>query len=193
MKLKTAEKIVLGVPNNMSQIVLFDIISLALVLILGIKGIINGFIKEFFGLLGIIGGIYFASRYAQEAGVAINTHVYTFGNQASLYLFGFITVLIVFWTACIFLGYLIAHALSLSGLGMLDRLAGFAIGCAKIFLVFSVLAITLNSIEFIKTKIEPYVGNSTMFPLFLETGRAIVKLDTKEMLNSIPLDKQPNP
>ena len=76
---------------------------------------------------------------------------------------------------------------------MLDRLAGFAIGCAKIFLVFSVLAITLNSIEFIKTKIEPYVGNSTMFPLFLETGRAIVKLDTKEMLNSIPLDKQPNP
>ncbi|MCD8477442.1 MAG: CvpA family protein [Sulfurospirillum sp.] len=43
----------------MTHISMFDIISLALVLILGIKGIINGFVKEVFGLLGIIGGVFF--------------------------------------------------------------------------------------------------------------------------------------
>lgn len=177
------------------NIVLFDLITLALVLILGIKGILNGFVKEFFGLLGIIGGIYFASRYAQDAGKVINDHLYVFGNQASLYLFGFIAVLIIFWITCIFLGYLISHALSMSGLGFLDKLAGFVVGSAKIFLVFSVLAVTLSNIEFIKSRIEPYVANSIMFPLFLKTGQYIVKLDTKEVFENLPLkDKaQPNP
>lgn len=71
----------------MANVSMFDIISLALVLILGIKGIINGFVKEVFGLLGIIGGIYFASRYAPVAGKMISDHIFAFGNQASLYLF----------------------------------------------------------------------------------------------------------
>ena len=177
----------------MANFSMFDLISLALVLILGIKGIINGFVKEVFGLLGIIGGIYFASRYAHEAGKMINDHIFAFNNQASLYLFGFIAVLIIFWITCIFLGYLIAQALSLSGLGMIDRLAGFVIGSMKIFLVFSVLAVTLTNIEFIKSRIEPYVAKSMMFPLFLETGKYIVKLDTNTMFENLQPKEKTNP
>lgn len=174
----------------MANISMFDVISLALVLILGIKGVINGFVKEVFGLLGIIGGIFFASRYAPEAGKMINDHLFAFGNQASLYLFGFVAVLIVFWITCIFLGYLIAQALSLSGLGMIDKLAGFIVGSMKIFLVFSVFAVTLSNIEFIRSRIEPYVAKSMMFPLFLDTGRYIVKLDTTNMLESLQPNKE---
>lgn len=177
----------------MANVSMFDIISLALVLILGIKGIINGFVKEVFGLLGIIGGIYFASRYAPIAGQMINDHLFAFGNQASLYLFGFIAVLIVVWITCIFLGYLIAQALSLSGLSMIDKLAGFAIGSMKIFLVFSVLAVTLSNIEFIKSRMEPYVAKSMMFPLFLEMGKYIVKLDTNTMFESLQPKEKTNP
>ncbi len=177
----------------MANVSMFDIISLALVLILGIKGIINGFVKEVFGLLGIIGGIYFASRYAPIAGQMINDHLFAFGNQASLYLFGFIAVLIVVWLTCIFLGYLIAQALSLSGLSMIDKLAGFAIGSMKIFLVFSVLAVTLSNIEFIKSRMEPYVAKSMMFPLFLEMGKYIVKLDTNTMFESLQPKEKTNP
>lgn len=177
----------------MANVSMFDIISLALVLILGIKGIINGFVKEVFGLLGIIGGIYFASRYAPIAGQMINDHLFAFGNQASLYLFGFIAVLIVVWITCIFLGYLIAQALSISGLSMIDKLAGFAIGSMKIFLVFSVLAVTLSNIEFIKSRMEPYVAKSMMFPLFLEMGKYIVKLDTNTMFESLQPKEKTNP
>lgn len=177
----------------MANVSMFDIISLALVLILGIKGIINGFVKEVFGLLGIIGGIYFASRYAAEAGKMISGHFFAFSNQASLYLFGFIAVLIVVWITCIFLGYLIAQALSLSGLSMIDKLAGFVVGSMKIFLVFAVLAVTLSNIEFIKSKIEPYVAKSIMFPLFLETGNYIVKLDANAMFESLQPKEKTNP
>ena len=170
---------------------MFDVISLALVLILGIKGIINGFVKEVFGLFGIIGGIYFASRYAPEAGKMINDHLFSFSNQASLYLFGFIAILILFWISCIFIGYLLAQALSISGLSMIDKLAGFVVGSMKIFLVFSVLSVALSNIEFIKSRIEPYVAKSMMFPLFVETGNYIVKLDTTNMLENLqPKEKK---
>ena len=174
----------------MANVSMFDIISLTLVLVLGIKGIINGFVKEVFGLLGIIGGIFCASRYASEAGKLIHEHVHAFGNQASLYLFGFIAVLIIVWIACIFLGYLIAQALSISGLSSIDKLAGFVVGSMKIFFVFSVFAVTLSNIDFIKTRIEPYVSQSMMFPLFLDTGRYIVKLDTNNMLESLQPNKE---
>ncbi len=166
------------------QFSLFDIISIALILILGIKGIINGFVKEVFGLMGIIGGIYLASRYALEAGDLIHKHLFAFGNQASLYLFGFIAVLILFWILSIFLGFLISHVLSMSGLGFLDKLAGFGVGSLKVFFVFSIFAVTLANIEFIKHRITPYVTKSVMFPIFLEAGNYIVKLDTHQALQN---------
>lgn len=169
----------------MENVSLFDIISISLILFLGIKGILNGFVKEVFGLLGIIGGIYLASRYAQEAGQLISDHIFKFGNQASLYLFGFIAILIFVWIACIFLGYIIAQVLSISGLGPIDKLAGFVVGSLKIFLVFAVLTVTLTNIEFIKTKLEPYMAKSMMFPIFMQAGNYIVKLDTKNMLDNL--------
>lgn len=172
----------------MGNISVFDIVSLSLIFILGIKGIINGFVKEVFGLLGIIGGIYFASRYASEAGELINNNLFAFGNKASLYLFGFIAVLIIFWAVCIFLGYIIAEVLKVSGLSPIDKIAGFAIGSMKIFLVFSVFTVTLTNIEFIKTKLEPYMAKSIMFPIFSQAGNYIVKLDAQKMIDNINND-----
>ena len=169
----------------MEHFSLFDIISISLILILGIKGVINGFVKEVFGLIGIIGGIYLASRYAPEAGALIDANVFKFANQASMYLAGFISVLILFWISSVFLGYIIAHALSVSGLSSIDKIAGFAVGSLKIFFVFSIFTVTLNNIEFIKNRLEPYAQKSIMFPIFSEAGHYIVKLDTKQLMNTV--------
>ena len=46
----------------------FDIIVSVIVLFLGLKGIINGFFKELFGLLGIVAGIFVASRVGDSVG-----------------------------------------------------------------------------------------------------------------------------
>ena len=53
-----------------------------------------------------------------------------------------------------------------------------------LFFVFSIFTVTLNNIEFIKERIEPYTQKSIMFPIFSEAGHYIVKLDTKQMLES---------
>lgn len=169
----------------MENLSIFDIISLSLIFILGIKGVINGFIKEVFGLVGIVGGIFIASRFADNMGNLINQNLYKLENSATLYLVGFISVLIVFWILSIFIGHLLESLIKMSGLGAIDKLAGFAVGSAKIFLVFSILAVTLSNIEFIKTKADEYMGESFMYPIFVKTGAYIVKMDSGQIANDL--------
>ncbi|MCF6174001.1 MAG: CvpA family protein [Campylobacteraceae bacterium] len=176
----------------MENFSLFDIISLSLIFILGIKGVINGFIKEVFGLLGIVGGIYLASRFALSAGEFIDANIYAFTNKASLYLIGFIAVLVLFWIISIFIGFILAHILKMSGLSGLDKLAGFIVGGLKVFLVFSILAIALNNIAFIKSRAQKYMDKSFMYPIFLKTGRYIVKLDTNKIVQKVINQKENN-
>lgn len=54
----------------------FDLVLLLVVLLLGVKGFINGLIREVFGLVGLIGGIIIASRFNIEAGNLISEHIY---------------------------------------------------------------------------------------------------------------------
>lgn len=166
----------------MENISIFDIISITLILILGIKGVINGFIKEVFGLVGIVGGIFIASRFAENMGIFISDNLYKLDGSATIYLSGFIAVLIIFWIASLFIGHLLASLIKLSGLGAIDKLAGFAVGAAKIFLVFSIFAVTLSNISFIKEKADEYMEKSFMYPIFVKTGNFIVKAENNKTI-----------
>jgi membrane protein required for colicin V production len=185
MKQKMLAKTVLERTANMENISIFDIISLSLIFILGIKGVMNGFIKEVFGLVGIVGGIFIASRFAEQMGQLIDANLYKLESSATLYLVGFIAVLIIFWILSLFVGHLLESLIKMSGLGAIDKLAGFAVGSAKIFLVFSILAVTLSNIEFIKTKADEYMEKSFMYPIFVETGAYIVKMDSDKITRDL--------
>lgn len=169
----------------MENISIFDIISISLIFILGIKGVMNGFIKEVFGLVGIVGGIFVASRFAEQMGQLINKNLYQLDSSSTMYLVGFIAVLIVFWILSLFIGHLLESLIKMSGLGAIDKLAGFIVGSAKIFLVFSILAVTLSNIEFIKDKADEYMQKSFMYPIFVETGAYIVKMDSDKITRDL--------
>lgn len=169
----------------MENISIFDIISISLIFILGIKGVINGFIKELFGLIGIVGGIFVASRFAEQAGEIVSTNIYKLESNATLYLVGFVVVLIIFWILSLFAGHLLESLIKMSGLGSIDKLAGFLVGSAKIFLVFSILAITLSNIEFLKERANKYMAKSFMYPIFVETGAYIMKMDSRKIADDI--------
>jgi membrane protein required for colicin V production len=177
----------------MENIVWFDLITLSLILILGLKGVINGFIKEVFGLVGIVGGIYIASRFAEDAGVFIDANIYAFENKASLFLIGFIGILLAFWLLSLIFGQIIGKLLSMSGLSGLDKIMGFFIGSAKIFLVFSIFLVTLSNIEFVQSKIESYMSDSFMYPVFMEVGQKILELDAGEFSSEIPSAQEVTP
>lgn len=168
----------------MDLVTWFDIIVIALVLMLGVKGIINGLIKETFGLIGLIGGLVVASRFSDVAEGFISKNIYKFENASLLQFVAFIGLWLVFWLICLLVGKFLSKIVSVSGLGFLDRLGGFVMGSGKIFLTFSaVIAVmagtSLNNI------IEPYAKNSNVYPLLLQTGRWITNVNIKNIKNEI--------
>ncbi|MDD3603390.1 MAG: CvpA family protein, partial [Sulfurovum sp.] len=82
----------------------FDVTIGAIVLILGIKGLINGFIKEVFGLVGLVAGVYFASRFSETAATLIDTNFLHLENTSLLKLIGFLAVLTIIWVGATLLG-----------------------------------------------------------------------------------------
>lgn len=161
-----------------------DIAVVALTLILGVKGIINGLIKELFGLIGLIGGLVIATRFSDVAEKFINENICKFDNSSMLQFVAFVSLWIVFWLICLLIGKFLAKMLALSGLGFLDRLGGFVVGSAKIFLTFAA-ALAVASGTGVNSLIEPYVKDSKIYPVLLSAGKWITNIDVKKIANDI--------
>ena len=168
----------------MDFITWFDIIVIAVVVILGIKGVINGLIKEVFGLIGIIGGVIIASRNANLVGEQISLYLYKLSDSAEFF-FGFLLALLLFWFVCLLLGNLLSKMLKMSGLGFVDRLLGFFVGAAKIFLVLAILVAIVSKISILNQKISPYFEGSKVYPILLSAGQFIMAMDISSVKDSV--------
>lgn len=163
----------------------FDIVISILVLFLGLKGIINGFFKELFGLIGIIGGIFLASRVGDDVGKFINDTILKFENDAAVSFTGFLVTLALFWLFMIIVGAIFKRLSSLSGLGIFDKILGFVFSAGKFFLIASVIIYAAYNIKAMRPNLDSIMKNSFMFPVLVETGSVIMKLDTIEISSDI--------
>lgn len=159
----------------------FDVTISAIVLILGIKGFMQGFIKEVFGLLGLVAGVYFASRLSEKAASFIDTNFLHLENASLLKLIGFMAILILIWTGATLLGVIISKLTNESGLGFLNRLFGFIVGGGKYFLIFALIVTALSNVTLIKDTLGKYVNDSVLYPYLKEAGSYLINLDTSAM------------
>ena len=157
----------------------FDLIVAVIILLLGLKGILNGFFKELFGLIGIIGGIFIASRAGESVGNFLNENIFHFESHAVVSFSGFLLTLALFWLAMVGIGHLFKKLGALSGLGAVDRIAGFVLGSGKFFLIAAVIAYAVNNINAVRDNIREPLHNSILFPVLVETGSYIMHLDTQ--------------
>lgn len=155
----------------------FDIVVLALVLVLGLKGIFNGLIKEISGLVGIIGGIFLASRIAYIVADMINKLGLNIQNQSITYVCGFVVVFVITWAISLLVGNLISKMVKLSSLGLLDRIGGFIFGASKIFCILAVVLSCMSNINFIKNYLKPLEQSSIVYDILNKTGDAVVRVD----------------
>jgi len=158
----------------------FDAIVGATIFILAIKGFLNGLIKELFGILGLIGGIYVASRMSDTAAQLINDNLFQVENQAILKLIGFVAILAVIWLAAIGLGELFSKLSNASGLGFFNRLLGFIVGGGKYFLIFALIITALSNITLIKDNMGKVVQGSVLYPHLKKAGSIIINLQPKD-------------
>ena len=164
----------------------FDIIASIIILFLGLKGIINGFFKEVFGLVGIIGGIFIASRLGDNVGGFLNDLIFNFDNNSAVSFTGFIVVLSLFWFGMVLIGMIFKKLTVLSGLGAFDKILGFVFGASKFFFIAAVIAHASYNIKAVKSLIDDTsLKNSVLFPILTETGSYIMKLDPVEISKDI--------
>ncbi len=168
----------------MQDFTIFDMIILAVTLLLGLKGLFKGLIKEVFGIIGIIGAIFVASRISTDIGDLI-APILALENQASIKVIGFVIALVGFWVIVYGLGVIVSKIFSASGLGIVDRIFGFIFGASKVFLIFSVIAYSLVQVESFKKAIDEKFAKSMVMPHLISVGSYIIKLDTSSITKTV--------
>ncbi|TQR33094.1 colicin V synthesis protein [Campylobacter sp. MIT 99-7217] len=164
----------------------FDIFVFGFTFLLGLKGIVNGLLKEFFGLLGVLGGFILASKYSKQAADFIENTFHRIDNQDLALFLGFLLVLILVWVFCLILGVLLTKLVKLSGLGFLNRLGGFIFGSAKVFLILAILIYYISTVEFLNQNLHKYTQGGYSLPILTQVGAFIVNDPTvKSSVNSV--------
>ena len=168
----------------MQDFSIFDLIIITITLILGLKGLFRGLIKEVFGIIGIIGAIFVASRISKETGDLL-APVLVLDNPATIKLIGFITALVAVWLIVYTAGIIVSKIFSASGLGVVDRIFGFIFGASKVFLIFSVIAYALYQVQSFKKVMDEKFEKSYVMPHLISVGSYIIKLDTTSITNTV--------
>lgn len=163
----------------------FDVIVSILVLFLGLKGILNGFFKEFFGLVGIIGGIFVASRAGEDVGQIISDSLLKFQSHAAISFTGFLVTLAAFWLFMVGVGAIFKKLSLVSGLGIVDKILGFFLSAGKFFLIAGVILYATYNIKAIRPNIDTIMDGSVLFDVLVSTGGFIMKLDPVELSTQV--------
>jgi membrane protein required for colicin V production len=167
---------------SMTDFNYFDVSIAVIILILGIKGFMQGFIKEVFGLIGLVAGVYFAARLAPEAAAFIDTNFIHLENQSILRLIGFLAILTIIWLSATILGSLFSKIFNQEGMGFINRFFGFITALGKYFLIFALIVTALSNVTLVKDNAGKYIQDSILYPYLQETGAYLIQLDILPLL-----------
>lgn len=168
----------------MQDIAIFDLVIIILTLLLGIKGLFRGFIKEVFGIVGIVGAAFIASRIALDTGKIV-APLLNLENQTSIQFLGFVIAFFAIWLIVYAVGVIVSKIFSVSGLGIIDRFFGFVFGMLKVILIFSLLAYAVTSIKAFKKLSEEKLADSILLPHLIDVGSYVLKLDINTINDKI--------
>ncbi|WP_035587575.1 CvpA family protein [Hippea jasoniae] len=125
-----------------------DIVFGIFLLVLGLRGVLRGLIKEVFGLAGLFGGIFAAMLFAKNFGRVISSHITI--SPAIAYAFAFFAIFIVVYIVLLVAGFVISSIAHKIQLGWIDRGFGFLFGLLKGAVLIAVVAFLLESFPFLK-------------------------------------------
>jgi membrane protein required for colicin V production len=163
----------------------FDVAVGSIVLLLGLKGLLNGFSKEVFGLVGIVGGVFVASHLGGIIGKFLSETIFHFETPTAVNLVGFVFALGIFWLLMVALGSGFKKLSTLSGLGPVDQLLGFIVGSSKFFFILSIIVYALFSVKAIRENFEEKMAKSFFYKPMVTTGDFILSIETEDVTSLI--------
>ena len=156
--------------------VYFDIIVCFIVVVLALKGAFNGFIREIFSAIGIIGGIWVASRYNVYLGEYIN-EIININSVTLLHLLSFMIILASIWIISVIVSEITVKFARFIKLGLLDRILGVLISGAKIFIILSIILFTLSQISLLSKFTSVLQKDSVIYQMMINTSKIVINTD----------------
>ena len=164
-----------------------DMIIIGFILFLSLKGLVNGFIKEFFNFIGLVGGVYFASRMNESVGIFINTNIFPVENEPALKLVGFISIFIIIWMVTNIISSIFEKTLS-EGVDFFSRILGYALSVVRYVVIFALIITSLQNVELIAKKLAKQSANSQLMPILNEIGADILNIEARELNATLDLN-----
>lgn len=162
-----------------------DITIIVLVLLMSLKGLMNGFLREIFGFVGLIGGVFIASRGAGPLAQYIDSNLFHLENFAALKLIGFLLLLGVVWAATVLVGNVIVGVSKGGTHSGIDRFFGMIVAGIKYFLIFSLIVSALFRSPLIKENTGNTLKQSRLYPTLDKVGSMLINLAPLGKKNSI--------
>ncbi len=149
----------------------------ALIILLALKGLLNGFSRELFGFLGLIGGVLIASRTALPIARYIDVHFVHLNNFAALKTIAFLLVLGAIWWSVSTIGSLLLDdGKGIHDVSGISRAGGFILAGMKYFLVFSFIISALFRTPLVKENAFSVAQKSKIYPYLNKTGTTLLDL-----------------
>lgn len=170
----------------MDKLSYIDIGILILLILLSLKGIWQGIIRGLASFLGILLGIFFASRYYNGVGNWFAQSIYDFNSSDLNALVGFLITITLIWASFLLIGEIISRVVKFSPLAVLDGALGLIFGFCKAFLLISIIVFGISQIGWLKSFSQNIEQNSLIFPMMKNLAVHIMNLKkVQEITNSV--------
>lgn len=161
-----------------------DLILIIIIVVIGLRGFYNGFVNEVSGVLGIVLGVFFASRFASAMGEWITASVYDFKTPSIATLIGFVIILAVIWVAFLIIGVILSRFIKITDFSIIDKTLGFIFSCCKIFLIIGFILYAGSKPKFMQNFNVYLEQNSKIYSMMYTVSGAILKIPSvQETLN----------
>lgn len=161
-----------------------DLILIIIIVVIGLRGFYNGFVNEVSGVLGIVLGVFFASRFASSMGEWITASMYDFKTPSIATLIGFVIILAVIWVAFLIVGVILSKFIKITDFSIIDKTLGFIFSCCKIFLIIGFILYAGSKPKFMQNFNGYLEQNSKIYSMMYKISGAILKIPSvQETLN----------
>jgi membrane protein required for colicin V production len=174
---------------------IIDMVIIGLVLFLAIKGLVNGFSKELFNFLGLIGGIAIAARSNKMVGESIiqqNILPEMFTQYQDV--IGFVAVFLAIWVLFNILSSMFS-TFSSEELSIVSRILGYIIAVARYGFIFTLIVFGFNNANFLKEKFSQYTQKSQIFTPMSIVGMKLLNREDNSTItieNNITTESENN-
>lgn len=151
-----------------------DWVILAVILLSIIQAVGVGFLREAFGIAGMVVGYLLAAWQYQRVAAWLETYL---KSQAFAEVAGFLIIFLAVTVAASIAGQIARRVAKETGLSFLDRILGGAVGLLRGCLIVAVILMCMTAFS----PSSQWLQESEMAPYFLVVGRAAIWLAPSDM------------